>query len=70
MENASIMSSHAPSNTPVGTAVSTTELVQTQCNPSLRLHFERFDRFAHDDRDPFPSRCRMTRVHRHWRDLW
>jgi hypothetical protein len=33
------------------------------------LHLERFNRFAHHDRDPFPCRCRMTSIHRHGRNL-
>lgn len=34
-----------------------------------RLHLERLDRLAHDDRNPFPRRCRVSRVRCHGRDL-
>ena len=71
------MYSQVPSNTPMVTAaphhVKTTELL-TECKhltpPNyICLYFQCFDRFAHDDRNPFPSRCRVSCVHRHRRDL-
>ena len=35
----------------------------------IQLDLERLDRFAHHNGNPFTSRRRVSRIHRHWRNL-